>query len=39
MGDKKDLRNEAAADKIKELAEGIESCMFCTYNENKSIVK
>jgi len=35
MGDKKDLRNEAAADKIKELAEGIESCMFCTYNENK----
>ena len=33
MGDKKDLRNEDAADKIKELAEGIDTCMFCTYNE------
>ena len=35
MGDKKDLRNEDAADKIKELAEGIDTCMFCTYNGSK----
>ena len=31
MGDQKNLNREAAADKIKELAEGIETCMFCTY--------
>lgn len=35
MGDKKNLKNEAAADKIKELAEGIDTCMFCTYNGTK----
>lgn len=35
MGDQKDLRSEAAAEKIKQLAEGIGSCMFCTYNGTK----
>lgn len=33
MGDHKDLTNEFAVDKIKDLAENIKTCMFCTYNE------
>ncbi|MDW8850504.1 pyridoxamine 5'-phosphate oxidase family protein [Flavobacterium sp. MMLR14_040] len=36
MGDHKDLANEFAVDKIKDLAENIKTCMLCTYNlENK----
>ena len=31
MGDHKDLSNLSAVEKIKELAEDIKSCMFCTY--------
>ncbi|MWB93919.1 general stress protein [Flavobacterium sp. GA093] len=31
MGDHKNLSNNLAAEKIKELAEDIKSCMFCTY--------
>ena len=33
MGDHKDLTDEFAVDKIKDLAENIKTCMFCTYNE------
>ena len=33
MGDHKDLTNEFAVEKIKDLAENIKTCMFCTYNE------
>ncbi|MEN2488263.1 pyridoxamine 5'-phosphate oxidase family protein [Flavobacterium sp. B11] len=33
MGDHKDLTDEFAVDKIKDLAEHIKTCMFCTYNE------
>jgi general stress protein 26 len=33
MGDHKDLENEFAVDKIKDLAENIKTCMFCTYND------
>ncbi len=32
MGDHKDLTENLAADKIKELAESIKTCMFCTYD-------
>ncbi|WP_343618006.1 pyridoxamine 5'-phosphate oxidase family protein [Flavobacterium sp.] len=36
MGDHKDLTEELAVSKVKELAEKIKICMFCTYNnENK----
>jgi len=35
MGDHKDLRNESAADKIKDLADDIKTCMFCTYKDEK----
>ena len=35
MGDHKDLRNESAAEKIKNLAEDIKTCMFCTYKNGK----
>ncbi|AOC97272.1 General stress protein 26 [Flavobacterium anhuiense] len=33
MGDHKDLTDEFAVDKIKDLAAHIKTCMFCTYNE------
>jgi len=35
MGDHKDLKNESAADKIKDLADDIKTCMFCTYKDVK----
>lgn len=35
MGDHKDLTNEFAVDKIKDLAEDIKTCMLCTYKEGK----
>ncbi|MCG9792189.1 pyridoxamine 5'-phosphate oxidase family protein [Flavobacterium algicola] len=35
MGDHKDLTNASAAEKIKDLAEDIKTCMFCTYNGDK----
>ena len=35
MGDHKDLSNNSAAVKIKELAEDIKTCMFCTYKNSK----
>jgi general stress protein 26 len=35
MGDHKDLTDELAADKIKDLAEDIKTCMFCTYKETR----
>jgi general stress protein 26 len=35
MGDHKDLTDELAADKIKDLAEDIKICMFCTYKETR----
>ncbi len=35
MGDTKDLRSSEAAEKIKDLAKEIDTCMFCTYNGNK----
>lgn len=35
MGDHKNLRNESAAEKIKDLAEEIKTCMFCTYRDNQ----
>ncbi|MDQ6469699.1 pyridoxamine 5'-phosphate oxidase family protein [Flavobacterium sp. LHD-80] len=35
MGDHKNLTEELAVNKIKELAENIKTCMFCTYNENR----
>ncbi|WP_432221954.1 pyridoxamine 5'-phosphate oxidase family protein [Flavobacterium sp. TMP13] len=35
MGDHKDLRNDSAAEKIKDLAEDIKTCMFCTYSGDK----
>ncbi|MDR7210832.1 pyridoxamine 5'-phosphate oxidase family protein [Flavobacterium piscis] len=35
MGDHKDLRNESATEKIKDLAEDIKTCMFCTYKDGK----
>jgi len=35
MGDHKDLTNDAAVNKIKDLAENIKTCMFCTYVGDK----
>lgn len=35
MGDHKDLSNNPAAEKIKELAENIKTCMLCTYEGTK----
>jgi general stress protein 26 len=35
MGDHKNLRNESAAEKIKDLAEEIKTCMLCTYKDGK----
>lgn len=35
MGDHKNLTEELAVDKIKELAEHIKTCMFCTYNSDR----
>lgn len=35
MGDHKDLRDISAVEKIKDLAEKIKTCMFCTYNGDK----
>ena len=35
MGDHRDLNNHSAAEKIKELAEDIKTCMFCTYKNTK----
>ena len=35
MGDYKELSNNLAAEKIKELAEDIKTCMFCTYKNTK----
>jgi general stress protein 26 len=32
MGDHKDLTDGSAVQKIKDLAENIKTCMFCTYN-------
>lgn len=37
MGDHKDLTDEFAVDKIKDLAEHIKTCMFCTYNDEYRI--
>ncbi|KAF2331294.1 pyridoxamine 5'-phosphate oxidase family protein [Flavobacterium daemonense] len=35
MGDHKNLTEELAVNKIKELAENIKTCMFCTYNNDR----
>ncbi|WP_348825442.1 pyridoxamine 5'-phosphate oxidase family protein [Flavobacterium aestuarii] len=35
MGDHKNLRDSAAVQKIKDLAENIKTCMFCTYNGDR----
>ena len=35
MGDVKNLTSEEAKMKIKDLAEGIQTCMFCTYVDQK----
>lgn len=35
MGDHKDLRNDLAIEKIKDLAEDIKTCMFCTHKDGK----
>lgn len=35
MGDHKDLRNNSAAEKIKDLADDIKTCMLCTYKNGK----
>ncbi|MBE8724262.1 pyridoxamine 5'-phosphate oxidase family protein [Flavobacterium hungaricum] len=35
MGDHKNLENEFAVDKIKDLAENIKTCMLCTYNDDR----
>ncbi|REH01012.1 pyridoxamine 5'-phosphate oxidase family protein [Flavobacterium aquicola] len=35
MGDHKDLKDSSAVQKIKDLAENIKTCMFCTYNGDK----
>lgn len=35
MGDHKDLRDTSAVKKIKDLAEKIKTCMFCTCNGDK----
>jgi general stress protein 26 len=35
MGDHKDLRDSSAVQKIKDLAENIKTCMFCTYKGDK----
>ncbi len=35
MGDHKNLTEELAVNKIKELAENIKTCMFCTYNSDR----
>lgn len=35
MGDHKDLKNISAAEKIKDLAEDIKTCMLCTYKNDK----
>ncbi|MFB9080832.1 pyridoxamine 5'-phosphate oxidase family protein [Flavobacterium procerum] len=37
MGDHKDLTDEFAAAKIKDLAENIKTCMFCTYREDNRL--
>ena len=34
MGDFKNLSNAEAIAKLKDLAESIQTCMFCTYNDN-----
>lgn len=35
MGDHKDLKDSSAVQKIKDLAEDIKTCMFCTYKGDK----
>lgn len=35
MGDRKDLKDNSAIEKIKDLAENIKTCMFCTYVGDK----
>ncbi|HSD05807.1 pyridoxamine 5'-phosphate oxidase family protein [Flavobacterium sp.] len=35
MGDYKDLQDNSAVEKIKDLAENIKTCMFCTYKDGK----
>ena len=35
MGDHKDLQDSSAVEKIKDLAESIKTCMFCTYSGGK----
>lgn len=35
MGDHKDLQDSSAVEKIKDLAENIKTCMFCTYSGGK----
>lgn len=35
MGDYKDLKDNSAVEKIKDLAENIKTCMFCTYEGDK----
>jgi general stress protein 26 len=35
MGDHQNLSNESAAEKIRDLAEEIKTCMFCTYKYDK----
>jgi general stress protein 26 len=35
MGDHKDLKDNSAVEKIKDLAENIKTCMFCTYVGDK----
>ena len=37
MGDVKNLSNNEATEKIKELAEEIDTCMFCTYKDGNLI--
>lgn len=37
MGDTLHLYEENAAEKIKELAESIDICMFCTHSKNKEL--
>ncbi|PKB17988.1 pyridoxamine 5'-phosphate oxidase family protein [Flavobacterium sp. 5] len=34
MGDYKDLKDSSAVQKIKDLAENIKTCMFCTYDNS-----
>lgn len=35
MGDHKNLQDNSAVEKVKELAESIKTCMFCTYSGDK----